>query len=75
MKPRSGYPEIETVRTLQVTRTDPSAKCWLCDWSRIEQEGSMWAAVRAAARRHTRTTGHDVWCGSRVHYLYGRRDG
>ncbi len=63
---------VDGVATLDAPRAEPSATCAECRWSREGATGSAWPAIRAAARRHVRATGHPVLAGVRTSYLYGR---
>ena len=46
--------------TANTDRLHPYAECAKCPWHRRDNGPGQWLAVRAAARRHVVSTGHDV---------------
>lgn len=57
---RYGGTNVDGVATAAVLHERPMAGCQVCPWQRFSDHGSQWLAIRAAARRHTRTTGHET---------------
>lgn len=64
---------LDGVATIDTVQAEPDALCSDCGWSREGATGGQWLAIRAAARRHARATGHTVLAGVRTSYLYATR--
>lgn len=62
---------VDGVRTVSQGKARPVAECLRCGWSRLEPDGRQWLALRAAARRHVGSTGHQVYASVRITFTYG----
>lgn len=74
MTPAAAPTADRPIKTAARWTSAPFAACKGCRWNRKGRDGSDWLAVRAAARRHVRTTSHHVWVNVTTFYAYRPAD-
>lgn len=63
-------PNVDGVSTARTGKVAAAAVCMDCRWKDRAMTGADWLALRARARRHVRTTGHEARAELVTFYVY-----